>query len=124
MNKRDQQRIAGVLVTAGEASLAQKVIGLSNKTVIEKFLEGGTGSSAHLKSKKIGNYMVLIDYKTPIAALRGQEGLYINTNKYSATTSRSQRELMYLAEKRGEKIHEVDETKLRTIIKLPESVRI
>jgi len=86
----------------------------SNDAAIAGFMSGqGGASSANLHVVKGTKGMVLVNYETPIAYRSADGTLYMNSDKYSQTTSSIQSKIRQAA---GGKIKEVSAGELETIM--------
>ena len=120
MKQSTMNEILGVLVTANRSDLAKMlVVGMSNEDFLRKFLDGGTGVDRNLKSL-INNFVVLFHYDTPVAAIKNNF-VFVNKEKYSATTTNLQNKIRKLAEERGDKPKDISELDLRKKVGLSET---
>lgn len=62
---------------------------MSNKDVVQAFVNGERARGANLASETYANGTILISYDTPVAFQpRNMAAIYVDSRKYSATTSK------------------------------------
>ena len=99
---------------------------MKTEELVREFCEGdlvhGSGSNGRLRVTQDVDFTVLSSYKTPIA-LRDRKGsIILNTNSYSATTSKHQNRVREFTPER-ELIEEDDEQSIWQVLHLQEQIK-